>query len=48
MNLATAYGNLGNHVEMRNLLERVLKIRTQIYGSEHFETSLALSSLGDT
>ena len=46
MDLGIVYGNLGNHVEKQNILRRVLKLRTYVYGSEHFETSIALSHLG--
>ena len=45
-NLGTAYGDLGDHAKMRDLLERATKIKEAYFGKDHFEVAITLGNLG--
>ena len=47
LNLANAYGDLGDVNQKRDLLERALEIQETHYGKDHYEVAAVLTSLGN-
>ena len=47
-NLATTYGNLGNHRKAAELLENVYALQSKILGEEHPDTVISLNNLAVT
>ena len=47
MNLAMAYGRLGDHNKEKNLLECALEIEEQNFGEAHFEVAKTLTNLAN-
>ena len=46
VNLGIAYGDLGDAVKKRDLLERALRIKQTAFGADHLEVAKTLESLG--